>query len=78
MLTQQQFAGLLEMVLIAEPDELGCNDCFGQVAEYADYQLARLETPAALRAIENHLRQCPCCRDEYMALLEGLQAIAER
>lgn len=76
MLTQQQFAGLLQMVLTVEPDALGCDDCFGRVAEYAEYQLAHRELPVALQAIGTHLQQCPCCRDEYQALLEGLQALA--
>ncbi|MCC6508482.1 MAG: hypothetical protein IT423_05205 [Pirellulaceae bacterium] len=74
-LTERHITPLIQMVVGAQPDPIGCDDCFGRVAEYAEFQLANLEIPEALQAIENHLRQCPCCRDEYKALLEGLRAL---
>ncbi|MEI8212338.1 MAG: hypothetical protein WCI02_09325 [Planctomycetota bacterium] len=74
-LSTHQTEDLVRMIVTVEPDAIGCDECFGRVAEYADWQLSRQEIPEGMRAIENHLRQCPCCRDEYRALLDGLEAI---
>ncbi len=63
--------------LQAEPDRLDCDGCYEQWEEFAELELNRREIPDALRAIEVHLRQCHCCRDEYEALLEGLRALAQ-
>ena len=74
-LTSELLARLVEDASQAKPDSLDCDGCFEQLAEFAETQLAELETPEALRAVENHLRQCGCCRDEYEALLDGLREI---
>jgi len=31
-----------------------------------------LEVSEALKAVEVHLRQCMCCKDEYESLKDGL------
>lgn len=72
-LTQMQWAAFSQMVFTTEPDAIGCEECFGRVAEYAEMQLANRPIPEALQAIARHLEQCPCCRDEYRALLEALE-----
>jgi len=76
-LTVPQFTSLINMIATAEPVDIGCDECFGQVAEYAEMQLCQQGIPEGMQAIERHLRQCPCCRDEYNALLEGMRAIRE-
>lgn len=75
LLSPHQIGDLVRMITTVEPDEIGCDECFGYVAEYAEWQLTRQAVPDGMRAIENHLRQCPCCRDEYRALLQGLEAV---
>lgn len=75
-LTSHQIDSLIAMVATVEPDEISCDECYGRVAEYAEWQLSKRELPEAFQAIESHLRQCPCCRDEYRALLEALEEIA--
>ena len=76
-LSKDQITNLLGMVHSAEADELDCDGCFGQIAEFADLHLSGQEIPAALRVVETHLQQCACCKDEYNALLKGLRAIDE-
>jgi len=76
-LTNEQVSNLLGMVASGEPDRLDCNGCFEQLAEFAEVHLTSREIPAALRAVETHLRQCACCNDEFNALLEGLRALQE-
>ena len=74
-LSKEQVNNLLGMVSTAESDELDCDGCFGKIAEYAELCLIEQEIPEAMRAIETHLQQCLCCKDEFNALLKGLQAI---
>lgn len=74
-LSSELLAKLVEAVSESQPDSLDCDECFKHFAEFAEAQLAELDTPQALRAVENHLRQCGCCREEYQALLDGLREI---
>ena len=74
-LSREQVSSLLDMVGSVESDELDCDGCFGQIAEFADLYLSQQEIPEAMQAVERHLQQCLCCRDEFNALLKGLQAI---
>ena len=54
---------------------MDCDGCYGKVAEFAEFQLTGAEIPEALRGVETHMRQCPCCKDEYEALLAGLHGL---
>lgn len=74
-LNSQQTFSLLRLAIATEKDGLDCSDCFHDVAAFAEAQLAEREIPEALQAVEIHLRQCPCCKDEYIALLDGLREL---
>ena len=76
-LSNDQIASLLGMVNASESDELDCDGCFARVAEFAEAELANREIPDALKAVQTHIRQCTCCKDEYNALLDGLREIEE-
>ncbi len=74
-LSIEQINGLLGMISSVESDEIDCGGCFGQIAEFAEFHLSHKEIPEAMKSIEMHLQQCLCCKDEFNALLKGLQAI---
>ena len=74
-LSQEQIASLLGMISSAKDDSLDCDSCFDHLAEFADAELAGQEVPEALKAVETHLQQCGCCKDEYRALMAGLREI---
>lgn len=74
-LTSEQISHLVAMVITVQPDDVDCEVCFGRVAEFAQLQLTGGSLDEGLRAIERHVQQCPCCRDEYQALLDGLRAL---
>lgn len=76
-LSKEQIDGLLGMVSSVETDELDCDGCFGKIAEFAEMHLSKQETPAAMKAVEKHMQQCLCCKDEFNALLKALGAIEE-
>lgn len=74
-LTTNQVTTLVNMVATSEPDVLDCDGCYEHMAEFAEAELANREVPDALKAVEAHLRQCNCCKDEFNALIEGLREL---
>lgn len=76
-LTKEQINTLIGMIDSVETDDLDCDGCFGKMAEFAELHLACREVPEALKAVEKHMQQCACCKDEFKALMNGLKAIEE-
>lgn len=74
-LSNEQISVLLGMISTTKEDSIDCDGCFDQLAEFADAELAGRDIPDALLAVETHLNQCVCCKDEYQALLDGLRGI---
>ena len=74
-LSKTQIDTLLGLVASAQDDALDCDGCFNNVAEFADTKLAGRPLREALEEVQIHLDSCPCCEDEYNALLEGLNGL---
>ncbi|WP_372639236.1 anti-sigma factor [Fodinibius sp.] len=55
------------------PDEIGCDDCFEQLHEFAEMKLEGKSPEEAMPLVEDHLKRCGECREEYEALLEALK-----
>jgi hypothetical protein len=65
---------LVQAVLGTREEELGCDECLDRVGDYAEHQLEGREPSEALRRVEEHLRICPECHEEYEALRDALRA----
>lgn len=76
-LTALQVKKLLDLIIKTEPDDLDCDSCFEDLACFADAEIVASEISFALQAVRNHLAQCPCCQDEYKALLDSLRQFEE-
>ena len=74
-LSKQEIETLLSLVVTTESDDSDCESCYQHLAQFAEAELTGTEIPEALATIQRHLQQCPCCQDEYRALLEGLEAL---
>lgn len=74
-ISQEQVKRLVQLVAEVRDDQLDCDGCFAQIAEFAEIQLAGESIPAAMQAIEIHLHNCGCCRDEFETLLKALQGL---
>ncbi len=72
-LSRQQIDELLKSVSLTRPDELGCDECLKDVAEFAEHSLAGKSIPEGLIAVEHHLAICAECQEEYEALLTALK-----
>ena len=76
-LSKQQIQSLLGLIGTVQSQDVSCDDCFGQIGQFAENVLSKREIPESMRLIDQHLQQCPCCKDEFEALLIALQNINE-
>ena len=74
-LNKEQIQTLVGLIVTTEPDHVSCDDCFGQIGEFAEMALDGRELPEGMKVIQTHLEQCPCCKGEYEALLDALREI---
>ena len=75
MLDEKQIQILLQLAGSVTPDSMDCDECFCEIARFAEQELAGKTIPEAMQRVQDHLANCPCCQDEFQALLEGLQAL---
>ncbi len=66
---------MINVLAATRPDEIGCDDCFEQLGEFAELHLAGKSLENAMPLIQDHLSKCKDCREEYEALLEAVKAI---
>ena len=76
-LTDDQIKVMLDIVASSHPDQLDCDGCFEQIAEFAETELAGKSLSDAMNAVKVHLENCPCCQDEYETLLTALRGANE-
>ena len=74
-LSKEQVQILVGLISTTETDQLSCDDCFGRIGEYAEMALEGRELSEGMQVIQTHLEQCPCCKDEYEALLDALREL---
>ena len=74
-LTYEQVDKLLFLVVTTKDDRLDCDGCLELIGEFADAQLNNQPISVALEAVQTHMDSCPCCADEYQALLDGLRVM---
>ncbi len=74
-LSKQQISTLITLVVNTTPDALSCDDCLGDVAQFAESELVGTSLCESLLKVREHLKNCPCCNDEYQSLLEALRSI---
>ena len=48
--------------------EIGCDECFAQLDEYVELELAGADADAALPGLQAHLAGCPACPEEHESL----------
>ncbi len=73
-LTPSDLQRVVALSLSVPDEEIGCGDCGARLDRFAEMQLQGLDTGEALPLVEEHLRQCHECEDEFQALMEVLRA----
>lgn len=76
-LSKNQISTLLSLVASATEDETSCDGCFEHVAQFVESELAKAELCESMLIVKNHMQNCPCCKDEYNALMEAMTALEQ-
>lgn len=74
-LSKEQVEALLMLVRNAQNGPLECDHCFEHLAQFAEAELEGRTLCEAMMLVKDHLDACPCCADEYRALLDGLRSL---
>jgi len=74
-LTPDILKKLIKSAQMAADHEIGCNECFDELHEFAEMELAGKSPEEAKPLVKDHLDKCGSCREEYQTLLEALRTI---
>ncbi|NBC03734.1 MAG: hypothetical protein GVY20_08540 [Bacteroidetes bacterium] len=66
---------LVGMAQNVHPDEIGCDECFDQIHEFAEMKLQGKKAEKAMPLVQDHLDKCGECREEFHALLEAMKIL---
>ncbi len=77
-LTKDILRKLIQAVAMTVPEEIGCDECFDKLSEFAEVKLAGKSPEKAMPIVADHLRKCGECREEYEALLAALKDLKPR
>jgi hypothetical protein len=64
---------MVRNILTARPDEIGCDECLDQLDRFVEMRLAGKDAGEVMPLVEDHLRRCDDCREEFQALLTALR-----
>ncbi len=76
-LSPEQAKALIEMVPGTRDEEMTCDECLADIAEFVEVQLTGTPLSDALQAVQDHLDRCHDCTDEYHVLRQALEALDE-
>jgi hypothetical protein len=66
---------LVKGVANTKPDEIACDECFEQLDKFTDQVLSGKSIDDAMPLVQDHLKRCGDCREEFEALLDALIAM---
>jgi len=65
---------MVRVVIGTQHDELDCGECFEELDRFVEITLAERDAAEAMPLVEDHLRRCRDCREEFEALLAVLRS----
>ena len=65
---------MVRVVVGTQDDELACGECFEELDRFVEITLAEKNAAEAMPLVEDHLRRCRDCREEFETLLAVLRA----
>ena len=71
-LNRQMLKGLIGKIMSSREDEISCDECGEQLARFAELTLEGKDAAQAIPLVEDHLKRCEECREEFEALLSAL------
>lgn len=76
-LSKREVSELIRLAGVTRDEEIDCERCLDDVAEFAEARLAGRPLSEALAAVEQHLDVCGECREEYEALRDAIGEVAD-
>lgn len=64
---------IVQELLTTRADEISCEECFVQLDQFAETELAGASAAEALPLVEDHLKRCKDCREEFEMLMSILR-----
>ena len=67
---------LKKMVLIlinTHSSVISCDECFDEIDHFAEIELVGKSAAEAMPLVQDHLKRCQDCREEYEALMAALK-----
>lgn len=72
-ITKDFIKKLINSAINSRPDEIGCDDCFDELHEFAEMKLEGKSPEEAMPLVKDHLERCGDCLEEFQALLEAMR-----
>jgi hypothetical protein len=73
MLKRGDVIKLVRVVAETHETEIGCDECFERLDEFAETELSGVEASVAMPLVGDHLDKCADCRSKFEALLRALR-----
>jgi predicted anti-sigma-YlaC factor YlaD len=67
---QSKFERIMRNVYETRDEEISCTECFDQVSDYVDLEIAGEDAAQKMPRAKQHFDQCRVCREEYETLLD--------
>ncbi len=68
LLDQSKIKILLRALVFTNETEVDCDACFDAMAEFTESQLSGASVPEALILIDDHIKICVDCEEQYQIL----------
>jgi hypothetical protein len=65
---------LVKIVAETREIEIGCDECFEQLDNFAEAELSGMRVTAVMPLVDDHLHKCADCRSTFEALLTALRS----
>lgn len=72
-LTKKILKKMIQAIRVTRPDEIDCDECFNEIDKFAELELAGKSPEQSMPLVQDHLKKCRDCREEYEALLEAIK-----
>ena len=73
-LTRDVIKNIIRSLSKTYPEEIGCDDCFEQLDQFAELKLQDKNATEALPLVQQHLDRCGNCKEEFEAFMEAIKA----
>lgn len=70
----EELKKMLRMLAETCEVEINCEDCYSELDEFVDLILAGKSPDEVMPLVEQHLRICGDCKEEFQALIDALSA----